>query len=217
MMLIIGSPILLLFIYLASAVHELGHLIGAFLGNTPIRTISFGTGKRLLVFSIRTIDVEIRLFPGGGLKTRYTTEEYFSSPLVSRLFLTLGGISANFLIYLIITNLPYQGIYENNHSINFIRPLSMFYKLITIAPDYLIGTIQVFAYVNMLMAIISSLPIVKIDLGNAIFSILDRYYPTHVSAYLKTSRMLIMLVSWGIIIMAIIDIALLILKNISDY
>ncbi|MFO1171031.1 MAG: site-2 protease family protein [Hyphomicrobiaceae bacterium] len=58
---------------LASCVHELGHLVFAKLTSTPVRKMTIGIGPALLSMRLRTVDVEVRLIPIGGLVERDTT------------------------------------------------------------------------------------------------------------------------------------------------
>lgn|GEM_PF-1660486 len=202
----LGLVILIIAIYAAIFIHEVGHVIGAKLGKTPIKSITFGSGKIIVKVIFQKISIMIGIFPGGGVRTTLSTDQYFCSPLWSRLLLTLGSIAGNLciagLFYVLsdINRYPfeYKGVYG---------PISGLIFLVKLASQGMHGVCQTFLIVNVIAASISCLPIIKIDMGNALYSIFDCYFTKAIPFYISLSRVMVTIVSFAFLISMIIDIA----------
>jgi membrane-associated protease RseP (regulator of RpoE activity) len=82
---------------LAAFLHEVGHYLAACIMGIPVNRLTFGMGKRMLEFRIRSIDVQFCAFPFGG--QIYILPEYIEKQSGYRIaFVAAGGFIINVLL-----------------------------------------------------------------------------------------------------------------------
>ena len=81
------------FLYVSILVHEAGHAICALAVRLPLKSIEFGTGRRVASLRIRGVEMTFRLLPKGGV----TRARGIPTSRACYIVYALGGIAANIL------------------------------------------------------------------------------------------------------------------------
>lgn len=218
-----SSVIIVLVIGFIILIHEWGHFWVAKKVNIPIEDFSIGFGKSIWHKKIGETTYHIRLIPLGGfvLPKVETTEDFFAFKPMSRIWFSLGGPLANFILafflYLILHLFysPFATVFskaienffqvfintwqiipilftEPHRLSGIIGIVAMGNKVSLLQPDILLSFI---AGLSINLGILNLLPIPALDGGKVVLSLLEKIHPS-----LKKMHIPLSLAGWLVLV-----------------
>ncbi len=188
-------------------IHELGHFIFAKLAGIPVAVFSIGFGPKIWKHKIRETEYCVSAFPLGGyiLPKIKDESEFYTIPVLKRIFFCMGGPLANIIMPVII--LSALGIANHGISIAgiFINPIvqtiNIFMNIIKnipqlfTSPDNLSGivgivsagsqfiasgfqnTVKISILLSLNLAVFNLLPVPALDGGKIFLYLLEKIHP----------------------------------------
>lgn len=182
-------PYLILFFtfLINTALHELGHVVGAKIARIRISTFSIGFGPALIRTTYRDVTYQICLVLLGG----YVLPTEVHTPRTKRIIFVLSGLIMSIFIVPIFCLLtlhiadPTITFTDGLHQLLapwITHPIRFFYDsisiLLTSSPHLFTTVIQLLAATSLFLGLMNCLPLLMLDGGQLLFLMFERKFPS---------------------------------------
>ncbi|MBI2826559.1 MAG: site-2 protease family protein [Planctomycetia bacterium] len=188
-------------------IHELGHLVAAWIAGIPVARFSIGFGPKLWGKKIGRTEYWIAPVPLGGyvLPAIENEEDYFRLPVAGRILFALGGPVANLLLPVVLYAAMNAAVDGATLSGLFVKPWIQTANITATLlaslprafshPDQLSGMVGIVAIggefaqagalglarfaiiISLNLAILNLLPLPPLDGGKIVLSLLEKLHP----------------------------------------